>query len=41
MLSNAMIAAVQMQTMDDLFLDRVRAVGREQDSWTAGKEELD
>jgi len=40
MLSSAMIAARQMQTMDDSFLDRVRAVGKQDDTWTARKGEL-
>jgi len=40
MLSSAMIAAIQMETIDDLFLDRIRAVGKEDDTWTARKGEL-
>jgi len=40
MLSSAMIAAIQMQTMDDSFLDRIRTAGKQDDSWTARKEEL-
>jgi len=40
MLSSAMIAAIQMQTMDDLFLDRIRTKGKEDDTWTARKREL-
>jgi len=40
MLSSAMIAAIQMQTMDDSFLDRIRAAGKEYDTWTARKREL-
>jgi len=40
MLSSAMIAAIQMQTMDDSFLDRMRAAGKEDDTWTARKGEL-
>ena len=40
MLSSAMIAAIQMQTMDESFLDRVRAAGKEDDLWTARKGEL-
>ena len=40
MLSSAMIAAIQMQTMDNSFLDRIRAAGKEDDTWTARKEEL-
>jgi len=39
-LSSAMIAAIQMQSMDDSFLDRIRAAGKEDDTWTARKEEL-
>jgi len=37
MLSSAMMAAIQMQTMDDSFLDRIRAAGKEDDTWTARK----
>jgi len=40
MLSSAMIAAIQMQTMDDSFLERRRAAGKEDDTWTARKGEL-
>jgi len=40
MLSSAMIAAIQMQTMDDSFLDRIRAAGKEDDTWMARKREL-
>jgi len=40
MLSSAMIAAIQMQTMDDSFLDRIRAAGKEDKTWTARKGEL-
>jgi len=40
MLSSAMIAAIQMQTMDDSFLDRIRAAGKEDDTWMAWKGEL-
>jgi len=40
MLSSAMIAAIQMQTMDDSFQDRIRAAGKKEDSWTARKWEL-
>jgi len=29
-----------MQTMDDSFLDRIRIAGKEDDTWTARKEEL-
>jgi len=32
MLSSAMIAAIQMQTMDNSFLDRIRAAGKEDDT---------
>ena len=37
MLSSAMIAAVQIQTMDDSFLDRIRVAGKEDEAWTGGK----
>jgi len=40
MLSSALIVAIQMQTMDDSFLDRIRAGGKEDDSWTARKGEF-
>jgi len=40
MLSSAMIAAIQMQTMYDSFLDRIRMVGKEGHTWMAGKGEL-
>jgi len=40
MLSSAMIAAIQMQTMDDSFLDRIRVAGKEDDTWMAWKGEL-
>jgi len=40
MLSSAMIAAIQMQTMDDSFLDRIRTKGKEDNTWTARKREL-
>jgi len=40
MLSSAMIVAKQMQTMDNSFLDRIRAAGKEDDTWTARKGEL-
>ena len=33
MLSSTIIVAVQIQTMDDSFLDRIRAVGKEDDGW--------
>ena len=32
LLSNAIIAAVQMQTMDETFLDRVRMAGKDDDT---------
>jgi len=41
MLSSAMIAAIQMQTMDESFLDRIKAAGKEDDTWMAGKGVLD
>jgi len=37
MLSSAMIAAIQMQTIDDSFLERIRLAGKEYDTWTACK----
>jgi len=40
MLLSAMIAAIQMQTMDDSFLDRLRSAGKEDDTWMARKGEL-
>jgi len=40
MLSSALIAAIQMQTMDDSFLDRIRTAGKEDDTWTERKREL-
>jgi len=40
MLSSAMIPAIQMQTMDDSFLERIRTGGKEDDTWTARKGEL-
>ena len=39
LLSNAIIGAVQMQTMDEIFLDRIRSVGKNDDSWTERKGE--
>jgi len=39
-LSSAMIAAIQMQTMDDGFLDRIRTAGKEDHTWTERKREL-
>ena len=40
LLSNAIIAAVQMQTMDETFLDRIRMAGKDNDTWTERKGEL-
>ena len=40
MLSSAMIAALQIQTMDDSFLDKIRTAGKEEDTWMARKGEL-
>jgi len=40
MLSSPMIAAIQMQTMDYSFLDRIRAAGKEDDTGTAYKGEF-
>jgi len=40
MLYSAMIAAIQMQTMEDSFLDRIRTAGTEDDTWTRRKGEL-
>ena len=40
MLSSAVVAAVEMQTIDDSFLDRIRAAGKEDDVWMARKGEL-
>ena len=40
MLSSAMIVAVQMQTIDDAFLDRIRGSGKEDDGWMERKREL-
>ena len=40
MLSNAIIAAVHMQTMDESFLNQVRMAGKEDDGWIARKDEL-
>jgi len=37
MLSSAMIAAIPRQSMDNSFLDRIRAAGKEDDTWTARK----
>ena len=40
LLSNAIIAAVQMQTMDETFLDRIRTARKNNDTWTERKGEL-
>ena len=40
LLSKAIIAAVQMQTMDQTFLNRIRMAGKEDDAWTERKGEL-
>ena len=40
MLSSTMIAAVQIQTMDDSFLNRIRVAGKEDEAWTERKGEL-
>ena len=40
LLSNAIIAAVQMQIMDETFLNRIRMAGKDDDTWTRRKEEL-
>jgi len=40
MLSSAIIAVIQMQPMDDSFLDRIRTAGKEDDTWTERKREL-
>ena len=40
LLANAIIAAVQMQTMDEIFLNRIRMAGKDDDIWTERKEEL-
>ena len=40
MLSSAIIAAVQMQTMDETFLNRIRKAGKDDDAWTERKGEL-
>jgi len=40
MLSSAIIATIEMETMDDSFLDRIRAAGKEDHTWTARKGEL-
>ena len=40
MLSNAIIATVHMQTMDESFLNKVCMAGKEDNSWVARKDEL-
>ena len=40
MLSNAIIAAIHMQTMDESFLNKIRMAGKEDDLWVTRKEEL-
>jgi len=40
MLSSAMIAAIEMQTMDDSFLEGIRTAGKEDDTWRERKKEL-
>jgi len=40
MQSSARIAAIQMQSMDKSLLERISTVGKEDDPWTARKEEL-
>ena len=40
LLSNAIIAAVQMQTMDETFMDRIRTAGKNDDTWMERKGEL-
>ena len=39
-LSNVPIAAVQMQTMHETFLDRIRMAGKNDDNWKERKREL-
>jgi len=39
-LSSTMIAVIQMQSMDDSFLHRITAAGKEDDTWTACRGEL-
>ena len=39
-LSNTIIAAVQMQTMEETFLNRIRIAGKDDDPWTERKGEL-
>ena len=40
MLSNAIITAIYMQTMDESFLNKIRMAGKADDPWLARKEEL-
>jgi len=40
LLSRAMMTAIQMQAMDDSFLDRIRMGGTEDDTWRARKGQL-
>ena len=40
MLSNTIIAAVQIQTIDETFLNRIRTAGKDEDTWTERKGEL-
>ena len=40
LLSKAIIAAVQMQTMNETFLNRIRMAGKDDVTWTDRKEEL-
>ena len=40
LLSNAIIAAVQMQTMDETFLNSIRMPGKDDDAWMKRKGEL-
>ena len=40
LLSNAIIGAVQMQTMDETFLDRIRMAGKDDNTRTERKKEL-
>jgi len=39
-LSSAMIAAIQMQIIDNSFLDKIRTAGKENNTWTVRKGEL-
>jgi len=40
MLSSAMNAVIQMQTIDHSFLERIRETGKEDDTWMAQKGEV-